>query len=273
MIKKAQTYANTARYFVHSQYQQSNLNIPLVSSDDVGSVDEARFDNILSRYDDDVVFVHAGLSDVKSAFGTNPYEFLLDKLDEHFESILAPGFTPSFRSTGIYHKKFSRPEVGTFSRLFLEDADYRTNDAIHSILVRGKYRFSDYDHRESFSENGCWSKLDEENVLYLNIGTPWLISTHHHFIEHTLDVPYIETVLYDGVLYRDESEWESIRQCNYTYQWPIKRNSKKIQKYLTSQMSLSKYNLNGLKLMFFRTQDVKKVLEPKIKADPYYLVK
>ena len=273
MITKALTYANTARYFVHSRYQQLDIDIPSVNSSDVRSVDEERFDNILSQYDDDVVFVHAGLSDVKSAFGTNPYEFLLEKLDEHFESILAPGFTPSFRSTGIYHKKFSRPEVGAFSRLFLEDADYRTNDAIHSILVRGKYRFNEYDHQDSFSKNGCWSKLDEENILYLNIGTPWLISTHHHFIEHMHDVPYIESVLYDGVLYRNESEWESIRQCNYRYQWPIKRNSMKIQRYLTSQGVLSEHSMNNLELMSFRAQEIKKSLEPKIKADPYYLVK
>lgn len=272
MIKKVQTYANTARYFLHSRYQQSGLDIPFVCSNDVGTVDDERFDDILSQYDDDVVFVHAGLSDVKNAFGTNPYRFLLNKLDEHFKSILAPGFTPSFRSTGLYHKQFSKPEVGAFSRLFLDDANYRTDDAIHSILVRGDYRFNDCNHQNSFSDNSCWEQLDKDNILYMNIGTPWLISTQHHYLEHRFDVPYISRNIYRGIIYHDCYTYSKVSQTNYNYKMPVKRSSKKIEVYLKNSHGISKFNLEGLEILLFRAQDMRKALSQKIKQDPYYLV-
>lgn len=272
MITKAQIYANTANYFLRSKLQQSELELPVLGGEDVGPVREERLDEVLSQYDDRVVFVHAGLRDIKRAFGTNPYELLLSKLDEHFESILAPGFTPSFRSSGIYHKQYSKPEYGKFSQLFLEDADYRTDDAIHSILVHGDYRFEQYDHQDSFGEDSCWSKLDEDNVLYVNIGTPWIVSTQHHYIEHLADVPYLEQSTHDGVIYYDETTFTTVTQTNYTYDYPMKRSAMKITNYLREQDTLSMYNLNGLKLLFFRAADVRRSLMNKIQSDPYYLV-
>lgn len=270
MISRAKVYANTANYFVRSKLRQSEFPVP--GGEDVGPVREEQLDAVLSRYNDNVVFVHAGLSDINAAFRTDPYRFLLRKLDTHFESVLVPGFTPSFRASGIYHKKYSKPEYGTFSRLFLNDADYRTDDAIHSILVRGEYRFSRYDHHDSFGEDGCWSKLDEENVLYMNIGTPWIVSTQHHYIEHEAEVPYLERSAHDGVIYYDETNSAALTQYNYQYDDPSKRSAVKIASYLSDQDALSSYCLNGLKLRFFRAGDLRRTLMRKIESDPYYLI-
>ncbi|MFC5135098.1 MULTISPECIES: AAC(3) family N-acetyltransferase [Haloferacaceae] len=270
MITKAQVYANTANYFFRSKLRQSEFPIPV--GEDVGPVREDQLDAVLSQYDDEVVFVHVGLSDIKTAFQTDPYHFLLSKLDSHFESVLAPGFTPSFRSSGIYHKEYSKPEYGTFSRLFLNDANYRTDDAIHSILVRGDYRFSQYDHHDSFGEDGCWSKLDEENVLYMNIGTPWIVSTQHHYIEHKADVPYLERSAHEGVIYYDETDSATVTQYNYRYDDPSKRSARKIAGYLRDQDVLSSYRLNGLKIRFFRAGDLRRSLMHRIESNPYYLI-
>jgi aminoglycoside N3'-acetyltransferase len=272
MRTKARVYANTANYFIRSRLRQSQVDLPLLGGEDVGSVRERDLDAILSRYDEDVVFVHAGLSDIKSAFGGNPYELLTSKLDDQFESVLAPGFTPSFRSSGIYHKKYSRPEYGTFSRLFAADADYRTDDAIHSILVRGDYRFPECDHHDSFGRDSCWGKLDGENVLYMNIGTPWIVSTQHHYIEHQADVPYVERTTHDGTMYYSDTEFAEITQKNYQYDQPSKRSATKIAKLLEEKDELDAYDLNGLKLLFFRAADLRRALMPEIEADPYYLI-
>lgn len=273
MITKLRTYLNTADHVLRSRYRRSDVELPLVDSTEVGPVEADSFDDVLAQYDDDVVFVHAGLSDVKSAFERNPYEFLLTKLDEHFESVLVPGFTPSFRSSGVYHRQFSRPEYGTFSSLFLEDADYRTNDAVHSILVRGDYRFEDRDHHESFSERGCWGKLDEDNVLYFNVGTPWIVSTQLHYIEYISDPPYVEDTTFEGVLYEDETTYREISQGHYTAPDTVKWNRSKIEGKLASRGVLSRHDLGGLEMRFFRARETRRALEPELGADPYYLIK
>lgn len=92
------------------------------SEGEVGAVSEEAFDRILDAYTDtDTVFVHVGLRDIRRAFDCNPYAFLLGRFDGRFESVLNPGFTPAFRSVdgGVYHKQYSVPKFGTFSRLFL----------------------------------------------------------------------------------------------------------------------------------------------------------
>ncbi len=272
MITKAQIYVNTANYFMRSRLHRTDIELPLIGGGKVGSVNEQEIDDVLTQYDDDVVFVHAGLSNIKSAFDTNPYEFLLDKLDKHFKSILAPGFTPSFGSSGIYHKQYSKPEYGAFSRLFLQDSNYRTDDAIHSILVRGDYRFEEYNHNKSFGENSCWCKLEENNVLYLNIGTPWIISTQLHHIEHKMDVPYLQQTEHPGVIYHDSTSHNETIQYNHKYEYPIKWNRHKIARALRQHGRLSINDFRGLNVFFFRAGDLHQILTNKIRSDPYYLV-
>lgn len=83
-----------------------------------GPVDEAIFAEILDGYDEDVAFVHVGLSDVNAAFDGDPYEFVRDHLDARFDAILTPAFTQSFREPGRFHRTDSDPELGAFTTLF-----------------------------------------------------------------------------------------------------------------------------------------------------------
>ena len=245
----------------------------------VGPVPESRFDEILSEYDDDAVFVHAGLSDVKSAFDTDPYEFLMDELEANFESILTPGFTSSFRDTGYYHKTESEPEVGAFSNLFFEDADYRTDDPIHSILVSGEYeeRLADCNHRDTFGPDGCYAQLDEDDVRILNVGTPWLVSTQLHYVERTLDVPYVESTEYEGTIHYEDGDREYVEQTNYhktlPYLYVYFWDRLGIRRQLMADGVLDYYDLNGLTVMSVTAGDLLTALEPRVEEDPYYLVR
>ncbi|WP_049911114.1 AAC(3) family N-acetyltransferase [Halorubrum coriense] len=232
-----------------------------------------RFERIVSDFADyETVFVHAGLSDVKQAFQCDPYDFLLRVLDENFENILVPGFTPAFRDSAVYHKEHSRPAFGAFSRLFLDDAEYRTDDAIHSILVKGDYRFDDCDHHDSFSEAGCWASLDRDDVLILNVGTDWIVSTQHHFLERHFDVPYVSSATHDGVLFDGSGDHEQITQVNYEYTMPMKRNSLAIQTYLAETGALTKHDLQGLNVMAISARDLREGLAPAVDRDPYFMV-
>lgn len=233
------------------------------------------FEEALARHgaDADEVFVHVGLSDVKAAFDTDPYEFLLDRLEASFESIIAPGFTDYFRTSGVYHKTYSRPKHGTFVRLFHEDADYRTDDAIKSMLVRGPHRFDDCDHHDSYGEDGCFAELVRDGTLVMDVGTPWLTCSHLHYLEYKYDVPYMTAETYEGVMYRSPTEYERIEQtCGVTtssyYSW----NKPKITRRLERANVVDRYDLNGLKVLFFRLDDLDDVLGRELREDPYYLV-
>lgn len=238
-------------------------------------VSEAAFDRTLDAYADArTVFVHVGLRDVSRAFDHNPYEFLLQRFDDRFESVLNPGFTPAFRSVdgGVYHKRYSLPKFGAFSRLFLEDCEYRTDDPTNSILVRGPYRFDDCDQTDTWAESGCFGKLDRENVQYLDIGTDFIRSSHIHYIEARLDVPYIETVSYSGAIHREDGTFEEITHRSHEYTMPITWNRPKIRADLERAGVLDSYEFGGLSVFAFRARDIREVLTPKILADPYYLV-
>ncbi|QZP37643.1 AAC(3) family N-acetyltransferase [Halobaculum magnesiiphilum] len=232
----------------------------------------AEFRSILSEYDDPVVFVHIGLSDVNAAFAGCPYERLCSALTAEFESVLVPGFTPSFRESGVYHKEYSRPQVGAFPVLFMDDAEYRTNDALHSIQVAGEYRFDGCTHQNTFGPDGCYARLDEDNVLIANIGTNRLVSTQFHYISLRDDPPYQTTDTHSGVIYYDESTHQRVSQTNDTFESIYTWNRWKIERYLDEQGVLDDRTRNGLKLSFARAGDMREALEPKLERDPYYMV-
>ncbi len=240
----------------------------------VRSIDEADLEAILERYDDDTVFVHIGLSDINAAFRGNPFGFILSKLDSHFESILTPGFTPSFRKDDgrVYHKQYSPPRFGTFSQLFHPLAEYRTDDATNSILVRGPYRFDDCDHHDSWSPAGCFGALDSQNVRYLTVGTDWLVASQLHYLECLFDLPYIQTVDYEGIIYYDETSHDQIIQRSHEYRRDVTWNRRKIATDLAAGGVVESYNCNGLRIFTFNARELRQALAPKLIADPYYLV-
>lgn len=250
--------------------------LPVDTTDAVEPLEKRVFEELLSSFDADTVFAHVGLSDVNKAADGNPYTFLYDTLTDHFESVLAPGFTPSFRTCGVYHNQFSKPEYGMFSKLFREDANYRTDDAIHSILVDGSYRFDDCDHHDSFGPSGCWQQLEDDNMLYLDIGTDDFLATQLHYLEVALDLPYVTTPQHDGIVYYDVDDYEEITQSNYGYEYDFWLetfpNWPKIRRFLQNVDALDDHSRNGLTLYSFRAQEIREALEPKLEADPYYLV-
>ena len=239
-----------------------------------GPVDDAVLETILAQYPDaDVVFVHIGLSDIKTALQRNPYDAIIEKLRGEFESILAPGFTRSFRETGVFDVEETTPELGAFSSLFFEAATYRTPDPLHSILVDGPYRFEGCTFRDTFSPEGCYGQLSADDVLCLNIGTPWLVSTQLHYIERVCDVPYAGTVEVEGQLTANGTT-EPITQRtydknNYLYFW----NRRGLRDDMVEAGVLDHYVLNGLNVMAVRAGEMEAFLREQVDDDPYYLVR
>jgi len=239
-----------------------------------GPVAEPELDRILDRYAGDTVFVHIGLSDINAAVDGDPFEFIVAKLTARFESVLTPGFTPSFRKDDgrVYHKQYSKPGFGTFPRLFQSVADYRTDDATNSVFVHGSARFDDCDHHTTWGERGCFGALDRQNVQYLAVGTDWLRASQLHYVEWYYELPYVDRVEYDGVIYYDETSHEPVCQTTHEYHRPVSWNRAKIADDLVAAGALDRYNCNGLRIFAFNARDLREALRPKLADDPYYLV-
>ncbi len=268
-IRSLKTIYNTLRY-----------NYLLRKKIVVEPSDEKLLFDILDKYKDQkTVFVHIGLGQIKAAFKVSPYEFIIEALNKRFKNIITPGFTPSFRKSGVYHKKYSLPEYGYFSRSFMKDANYRTDDPVYSLLVKGNYRFGiEHYIEDSLGLKGPFNQLDRDNVLCINIGTKWLVSSHLHFIEYNSMVPYIEKQIYEGIIYYDEHNHDRISTINYVNKhWfnkyaTIMWNRFKISRDLYKYGVMDYYNINGVKVYAFKVGDMKKVLEAKINKNPYYLI-
>lgn len=264
-VRDARRGINLAKQELHRRRHQRRT---------VGRVSESRFDAVLDELaaGRSTVFVHVGLSDVKAAFDTDPYAFLRSKLDARFESVLAPGFTDYFKISGVYHKQHSRPKHGTFGTLFMADAEYRTDDAIKSILVRGPYRFDGCVHTDSYHENGCFAQLVDDDALVLNVGTPWIKCSHLHYLERRAEVDYVVERTYDGVLL-SEDECRTVEQTCHEYasRW-YSWNRPQIERLLRRRGVLSAYNLNGLRVYGFPLGRLAEEIEEVLARDPHFLV-
>lgn len=229
-------------------------------------------DDALSAYGEyDTVFVHVGLSDVNAALPGNPYETVLDALTSNFESVLAPGFTDYFKLSGVFDKQHSRPKHGSFVRSFLKDADYRTDDACKSILVRGPYRFENRDHRNSYATNGCFEQLREDDVLLVSIGTPWLICSYLHHLEAKNGAPYTSPKQFSGVMH-DDGTVEEIEQTTHYYDGIWSFNKLKLHRDLNERGLLDSYDFGGLRMFVASIADIDALVTEKMATDPYYLV-
>lgn len=238
----------------------------------VGTVQPDFLQTIFREYTAyDTVWAHVGLSDVNAALPGNPYTSVMDALTAHFESVLTTGFTHYFKTSGVYDKQHSQPHHGMFTKLFLADATYRTDDAIKSILVNGPYRFDGCNHRDTYASDGCFQQLRDDDILVVSIGTPWLICSYLHHIEARYDVPYMEHRDFEGVMY-DDGSLSEIVQRNHSYDGIWRFNKLKIHYRLRRENKLDEYHQNGLSVFVFPLSWIDDVLSPRVAADPYYLV-
>lgn len=237
----------------------------------IGNIEYEEFNQVFELYENNVIFAHVGLSDINTALPGNPYEQALRALDDNFESILAPGFTDYFKTSRVYSKQYSRPKHGTFNPLFLEDANYRTDDACRSILVRGEYKFEERNHHDTFSSDGCFAQLSEDDILLTSIGTPWLVCSFLHYLEWKYRVPYVTKQSFEGVLFDGDDRREIVQKTPYQ-DGPWRFNKLKLQRHWREHDLVDEYNLEGLRVFFVSLSDMDEFVGDKLRSDPFYLV-
>jgi len=228
-----------------------------------------------------LLFLHVGLKKIKQK--TNKEYSILEneitniikkKYNPH--SILVPTFTLSFIQTGIYSVNYSRSEVGIFSELFRKKANYRTQNAIHSVSIISK-NISNYEkinYKNTFSSDGLYGYLVKDNSYIINISTSHFVATHLHYIEEMYKVPYKNRInnIYKGVIfdkYNNPIKWE---QTHHAYNEKVQFNRKKIVNVLKKANVLKEFTYRGIKISVIKVCDLIEVLGKYLKKDKYFLV-
>lgn len=138
-------------------------------------------------------------------------------------TLLFPAFIDNFKSGYIYDKLKSIPEMGALSKIAFESSNFlRSNDPLHSFLVRGK-------HANSISKIECDSTFGKDSVFgYLRaIKAKMLLIdvdlehgfTFVHHVEEQEQVPYRKYV---------NLEYESVNELGGIDIKTLKIYSKKI---------------------------------------------
>ncbi|WP_232702551.1 AAC(3) family N-acetyltransferase [Halobacterium wangiae] len=223
----------------------------------------------LDGFDADVAVVYAGLSDVVAALGGDPYERLQDALLAQFDAVLTPGFTFSFRDTGFVDLDRAPPEVGTFGRRFLADADGRTDDPVFSLLWTGAFEFDTDGTDCSYGPGGYWRELHDRDVLYLNVGTDRFRCSAFHVAELRHDVPYVSCAEHRGVV-RHGGTTRTV-----AHRAPVDDHYRRFARRSVLEElgdALVDQSVCGLRVQGCRASDVDALLDDRLDSDPYYLV-
>lgn len=223
----------------------------------------------MAAFDADVVVVYAGLSDVAAAFGGDPYERLREALFGAFDAVLTPGFTFSFRETGVVDLDRAPPETGTFGRRFLADAEFRTEDPVFSLLGAGEFGFETDGTDRSYAEDGYWAELHDRDVLYLNVGTGRFRCSAFHLAEARHDVPYVSETELSG---RVERDGVSRRVCHAIPTDDCYRRFARRKVTTALGDALCDRSIGRLRIEGCRASDVDVLLDDRLVEDPYYLV-
>lgn len=219
----------------------------------------------------EIAIFHVGLAAVKANSAKEAYDLIIEAASD-LSNYALPGFTPSFRSSGVYSYSHSRPEVGRFSVLAKGSCFYRTTDPIHSFFLKERVLCDELDMSDTFIENGFFSLFTKEDSCWVNIGTKSLVSTVFHHIERVANVPYLEHVKHFGVMYKD-GEVVEIEHYSYKYNRRVAWNKIKIEKTLSKAGAILQQGYwNGAYCQVIDGHLAAKVLLNKLKDDPYYLV-
>jgi aminoglycoside N3'-acetyltransferase len=230
-----------------------------------------------------IMFLHARLKPLKECTGLDYKELtkhiieILEKLYKP-KTILIPSFTYSFTKSGVYHKYFSKSEVGRFSEEARKIVPYRTPDPIFNVLDTNDYLptlGSKLDYSTAFGKNSLFDYLHDEDCLIVNLGIDKLISTQLHYIESQNQVSYRYDKLFYGVIYHTETRWENIDYQYYVRD--LKKNPQwdreKIKDYLLENNALYRLENNNIELNWITAQTKSKFISQALKNDESFLLK
>ncbi len=230
-----------------------------------------------------IIFLHVKLRNLKDKLNA-PYELLsrsiLTVIEELFKpkTVLVPTFTYSFKKSGIYHRLFSKSEVGRFSEEVRQFVSFRTPDPIFSVLDVNNYLPAlekDINYCAAFEENGLFHFLHEEDCIIVNIGMEQLISTQLHYIERQNNVSYRYNQTFDGVVYHDEINWEKVKYLYYFRDSKVLPvwNRKIVKNYLIESNVLHTLKEENIEVSWISAKSKSEAITNALLKDEFFLIR
>jgi aminoglycoside 3-N-acetyltransferase len=231
-----------------------------------------------------IIIIHARIKTIKDNYDLADESYgeitktIIDYLTKKFnpETIIIPAYTFSYTKTGVYHKLFSKSEVGRFSEEARKIGYYRTPDPIFSFIDTKSY-FEDHkvNHKIAFGKGSIFEYFHNKDAVVLNIGLDKFIATQRHYAEYWYNVEYRFNKYFRGTVYNDETNFEDI---NYEYyvrhlDRPTDGNLPKITKELISDNVLQVYKSNNVNLFWLTCQSYMDFFKSKMKSDINYMIK
>jgi len=250
--------------------KQKTLGLQRLNSDDATTL----FDSFMEGLEAKPIFIHASMRSIRHVFGTgDPLREFMDCFRDRFPTIMAPGFTPSFRKSGVFHATYSRPEYGAFSELCLNYADGRTLDPIHSILYIGENPFGDCMTDDTFSPTGHFATVNDIDSWILNFGTQWFTSTQLHLVERIVEAPYLLSKTHTGIAYKDAQTHFPVEITNYAYSYPVAWQRLRINRVICRLPSYRRLLLGTIPVQAVKSMELTESLLAHLSKDPYFLVR
>lgn len=215
--------------------------------------------------------VHAGLRSVSSSSSQEAFGKICDSLSD-VQNLFVPGFTPSFRVSGVFSVLYSRPEVGSFSNLAWLSGARRSFDPIHSLFtINGSIEVGS-SLNDTFHPDGIFKNFVLANSCIINIGTPYLVSTLFHYYERYMNVPYVKSSMHQGFVLKSSGEPLHVKHSSYKYSLPICWNRSKIESMLVRNGALTVGLWNGAYCRIINARASFVLLTSRLASDPFYMV-
>ncbi|MBF0101999.1 MAG: AAC(3) family N-acetyltransferase [Desulfobacterales bacterium] len=198
------------------------------------------------------------------------------------EAILVPAYTFSFMHSGMFHRIFSKSEVGRFSEEIrtLIPAHYRTPDPMYSVLdVLNFLKDKPIDYTTTFGEKSLFEYLLEKNNVILNVDMEGVWSTHFHQPEQATNVPYRFNRTFSGVVYTDETHFEKIDY--HAFVRNMDSNGVSYPSYYrtrTKQFLIETHIMHVIQaatvdITWMESQNFVEAIQKKLFTDPLFLIK
>lgn len=192
-------------------------------------------------------------------------------------NILIPTFTYTFTKSGIYHRYYSRSEVGRFGeearRLYPQN---RTMDPVFSVVdTRGKIaNLHPMNWATAFGTGSLFEYLWGEDTVAINIGLPEFISTQLHYIECVHQLPYRYEKNFPGTVYSNETQHADVnysyfvRKVDQSTEW----DRDKIETDCMEAKIMNTQDVHGIHASCISAKALQRFLTPKIKNEETYLL-
>ncbi len=271
-MKKILIHINYLRYGIRNKYIRPKLkyrDYPF-SEDNV-----KRLSDFLASSGSDAAVAFVGLRQIKHSLGLeDPYTFMSQLLLDSFATVIVPTFTGNVLETGVFDVLRTPTENGTFSQLFLQQADIRTLCPFKSYAVKGSrcQEILALDTLNDYSPNGSFEYIHQQDIVTINLGTIDTRPCCTHYAEFKSKLPYLLPRKVKVSVTDTRGETSTNEYFYLDNNMKIKLNLDKVERDLLKAGLARKLTINDMVARILPEQKYFDYLLHQLKRDPYYLV-